>query len=97
MSGPEVLEVHEFGVPEDGWAIAIVQTSAWLHVAATDHRGWVLTSSGRARCGACGWRLSARLEDVRDEASARFALFALATIGGIIAAVHERPPRAQNF
>lgn len=69
----------------DDWAEALVQTSAWLHVdLSPDCTGWTMASSGRAVCGLCEWQCSARMTDAGEVRSARFVLFALAAIGGIV-------------
>ena len=70
------------------WPYLLVETASFHHL------GWsqtcvgeCLITDGRASCYACGWRCSARLEDVDAdaEASGRFVFFMLATVGRAIA------------
>lgn len=78
-------DLEEIGAGDD-WAVALVQTSAWHHLAVSyGCLGYTIANSGRALCSRCGWRLSARLEERGTVAIARFALFALASIGQAIA------------
>lgn len=69
-------------IAANDWAEVIVQTSAFRHVwHSAQCIGWTMTSHGRAWCGACGWGLSARLQDVGGIGSACFAYAAIARIG----------------
>jgi hypothetical protein len=69
----------------DDWAKSLVQSSAFLHVTAEPAcAGYTLASSGRASCGLCGWRMSARLGDVGTVESALFAGAVLARVGAAV-------------
>lgn len=66
----------------DEWAKGLVHWAAFTHVGAEPRcTGYTMASSGRATCGACGWRMSAWVRDAGTTESARFALAALAQVG----------------
>lgn len=86
----EGLEELEAAAAREEWAEQLVQRAAFMHVAGEQgifHRGYTLASSGRAFCGLCSWQMSARLSDVGQERSGRFALFVLAAIGEVFAQI----------
>ena len=71
---------------DDQWATSLVLRAAFMHIRLSRSCiGYTIASSGRTICGACEWRLSARLADAGELGGARFALFALAAIGEVIA------------
>jgi len=73
--------------PCDDWPQILVQAAALVHVRASSFMclGYTTWSSGRARCGRCGWSMSARMGDVGTFGSARFAHAAIARVGQAIA------------
>ena len=80
-------EVDHAAQPCDDWAEVLVQSAAFVHVRTSSFRclGYTTWSSGRARCGRCGWVMSARMADVGTTGSARFSQAALARVGQAIA------------
>jgi hypothetical protein len=81
----------------DQWASELVQTSAWMHLDRSPIcLGYVMSSSGRAFCGRCQWQLSARLEDLGELRSARFAMFVLAWIGMIVGVAAAEETNAES-
>ena len=69
----------------DDWAKGLVQSAAFLHVAAEPRcTGYTLASSGRASCGLCGWRMSGWAADSGTVDSARFVYAALARVGAAV-------------
>lgn len=80
-------EVDDALGPCDDWAEILMHAAALVHVRASSFRclGYTTLSSGRARCGRCGWGMSARIADVGTLGSARFAQAALARVGQTIA------------
>lgn len=84
-----LAELEEYGAGDD-WATHVVEAAGFTHIAMSPACvGWCIIGSGRALCGLCEWQLSGRLDDVGEQRSARFALFALAMIGAAIAAAGE--------
>lgn len=77
--------------PCNDWAEAVVLDAAFIHAVTEACRGWTMASSGRARCGACGWHLSARMGDVGTAGSARFAFAALARVGSAVELAWRSP------
>jgi hypothetical protein len=70
----------------DDWAELLVQLAAFAYIRVSpDCRGYTMWSSGRAGCGYCGWGMSARMADVGERGSARFAQAAIARVGQAIA------------
>jgi hypothetical protein len=80
-------EVDDTVPLSDDWAEVLVQTAAFVHVRASSFRclGYTTLSSGRARCGRCGWGMTARMGDVGSAGSARFGYAAIARVGQAIA------------
>lgn len=76
--------VFELEHQVDDWAEALVQEAAVRHMQA-GHVGYTMQSSGAAWCGRCGWRLSARPQDVGTMGGALFAYAALGRVGEVVA------------
>lgn len=69
----------------DDWAKGLVQSAAFLHVAAEPGcTGYTLASSGRVSCGLCGWRMSGCAADSGTVESARFVYAALGRVGAAV-------------
>jgi len=81
----------------DDWPGTILLTESFAHIGTSPGcLGYTMTSDGLAWCGACGWRMSARLRDAGELASARFAMAALARIGEAIARVAAAHQSGKN-
>lgn len=94
------LEELEAAAAREHWAESLIQQAAFMHIRFDSNcRGYTMASSGRAFCGSCQWEMSARLSDVGQARSGRFALFVLAVIGETFArADREVPlPVAQDY
>lgn len=75
-------EGHLVPTATNDWAAALITAATWAHLSHSPVcLGAVIEQGGRALCGRCGWRISARLEEVGTARSSRFAIFALASIG----------------